>query len=73
MLNDICLKVDCVVAISAFAGSNVTMPYAEIGASYFFVIGNLYINAIFSSNSALPFFLRSQHKERENMLNCEKE
>ena len=32
MLNDIYLKEDG-VAISAFAGSNVTMPYAEIGAS----------------------------------------
>ena len=33
MLNDFCLKED-VVAISAFAGNNVTMTYAEIGASF---------------------------------------
>ena len=31
IVNDVCLKV--FETISAFAGSNVTMPYAEIGAS----------------------------------------
>ena len=33
MLNDICVKVECVV-ISAFTGNNITKPYAEIGASF---------------------------------------
>ena len=34
MLNDFCYKVELVVAISAFAVSKVTMPYAKIGASF---------------------------------------
>ena len=34
MLNDICLKEDVLLSLQ-FAGSNVTMPYAEIGASLF--------------------------------------
>ena len=34
MLNDCCNKIDCIVAFAALAGSNVTMPYAEIGGSF---------------------------------------
>ena len=33
MLDDVCAKEDG-VAISAFTGSNVTKPYAEIGATF---------------------------------------